>query len=218
MFKILQKTLSIGIATVAYPDVPAVVSGQFRGRPEFHFAAWRDARPAAEACPTGAIVLHDDDSGHRRVTVDYGLCIFCGQCADTSPEGAVRVTTEFALATYHRAGLMLIADYTLNPDGRWREPIITRWSRRKRRATSSAKSSTRRWGARSPSARWTPVRATGAKWKSWRSTIPSTISNASAFTSWPRLGMPTCCWSPDPSRATWNWRYRRLIGRRRTPR
>src|ERR1039458_10334525 len=60
MFKILQKTLTTGIATVAYPDVPAVVSGQFRGRPEFHFASWRDARPAAEACPTGAIVLHDD--------------------------------------------------------------------------------------------------------------------------------------------------------------
>ena len=117
MFKILQKTLTTGIATVAYPDVPAVVSGQFRGRPEFHFASWRDARPAAEACPTGAIVLQDSDSGHRRVTVDYGLCVFCGQCADASPDGAVRVTTEFELATYHRAGLMLIADYSLNPDG-----------------------------------------------------------------------------------------------------
>jgi len=117
MFKILQKTLSTGIATVAYPDVPAVVSGQFRGRPEFDFASWRDARPAAEVCPTGAIAVNDSGAIHRRVTVDYGLCIFCGQCADASPDGAVHVTTEFALATHHRAGLLLVADYDLNADG-----------------------------------------------------------------------------------------------------
>src|ERR1035438_7391449 len=55
MFKILQKTVTTGIATVAYPDVPAVVSAHFRGRPDFDFASWRDARPAAEVCPTGAI-------------------------------------------------------------------------------------------------------------------------------------------------------------------
>lgn len=116
MFKILQKAFTTGIATVAYPDVPAVVSAHFRGRPEFDFASWRDARPAAEACPTAAIQL-TGDALHRRVTVDYGLCIFCGQCADASPDGAVRITNEFALATHHRASLMLVADYTLNPDG-----------------------------------------------------------------------------------------------------
>jgi Ni,Fe-hydrogenase III small subunit/formate hydrogenlyase subunit 6/NADH:ubiquinone oxidoreductase subunit I len=123
MFKILQKAFTTGISTVAYPYVPAVVSAQFRGRPEFDLASWRDARPAAEVCPTGAIVLSDGAAGHRRVTVDYGLCVFCGQCADVSPDGAVRVTTEFELATQHRASLMLVADYSLNPDGTHRELI-----------------------------------------------------------------------------------------------
>src|ERR1019366_2742644 len=116
MFKILQKTVTTGIATVAYPSVPAVVSAHFRGRPEFDFAAWRDARPAAEVCPTGAIVL-SEGAGHRRVTVDYGLCVFCGQCADATPDGAVRVTTEFELATHIRASLIHAADYRLNSDG-----------------------------------------------------------------------------------------------------
>jgi Ni,Fe-hydrogenase III small subunit/formate hydrogenlyase subunit 6/NADH:ubiquinone oxidoreductase subunit I len=116
MFKILQKTVATGIATVAYPDVPAVVSGQFRGRPEFDFAIWRDARPAAEVCPTRAITLTGDHA-RRRVIVDYGLCVFCGQCADVSPDGAVRVTTEFELATHYRTSLILAADYNLNPDG-----------------------------------------------------------------------------------------------------
>jgi Ni,Fe-hydrogenase III small subunit/formate hydrogenlyase subunit 6/NADH:ubiquinone oxidoreductase subunit I len=116
MFKILQTTVATGIATVAYPEVPAVVSGNFRGRPDFDFASWRDARPAAEVCPTGAIAM-SDGNGRRRVTVDYGLCIFCGQCADASPDGAVRVTTNFELASHHRASLILEANYVLNPDG-----------------------------------------------------------------------------------------------------
>ncbi len=118
MFKILQKALATGIATVAYPDVPAVVSPHFRGRPEFDFASWRDARPAAEVCPTGAILVGQALSpANRRVTVDYGLCVFCGQCADVSPDGAVRVTTEFELATHNRARLIRAADYSLNADG-----------------------------------------------------------------------------------------------------
>jgi Ni,Fe-hydrogenase III small subunit/ferredoxin len=116
MFKILQETVNTGIATVAYPAVPAVVSAHFRGAPEFDFATWRDARPAAEVCPTGAIVLSGDQRV-RRVTVDYGLCVFCGQCAGVSPDGAVRVTTEFELATHNRARLIRAADYSLNPDG-----------------------------------------------------------------------------------------------------
>ncbi len=116
MFKILQKAITTGIATVAYPDVPAVVSAHFRGAPEFDFAIWHDARPAAEVCPTGAIVLSGDQQV-RRVTVDYGLCVFCGQCADVAPDAAVRVTTEFELATHNRARLIRAADYLLNPDG-----------------------------------------------------------------------------------------------------
>ena len=116
MFKILQKTFTTGSATVAYPHVPAVVSANFRGRPEFDFASWHDARPAAGICPTGAIVLTGDHSV-RRVSVDYGLCVFCGLCAEASPAGAVRVTTDFELATHNRARLIRAADYSLNPDG-----------------------------------------------------------------------------------------------------
>lgn len=116
MFNILQKTFRVGIATANYPRVAARVAEQFRGRPEFDFAAWRDARPAAEVCPTGAIAV--DDLGHlRTVTVDYGRCIFCGECAEASTDGAVRMTREFELATMARGDLVLTAEYELLPDG-----------------------------------------------------------------------------------------------------
>jgi Ni,Fe-hydrogenase III small subunit/formate hydrogenlyase subunit 6/NADH:ubiquinone oxidoreductase subunit I len=116
MFKILQKTFQVGTATADYPRLAARVAEQFRGRPEFDFAAWSDARPAAEACPTGAIAVHDE-AGARRVTVDYGKCIFCGECAEASADGAVRMTREFELASADRGALVDIAEYTLNLDG-----------------------------------------------------------------------------------------------------
>jgi Ni,Fe-hydrogenase III small subunit/formate hydrogenlyase subunit 6/NADH:ubiquinone oxidoreductase subunit I len=116
MFKILQKTFSVGSATANYPSIAPRLAEQFRGCPEFDFAAWSDARPAAEACPTGAIALSESE-GLRQVTVDYGRCIFCGECEQASVDGAVRMTQRFELAATDRRNLVLTAAYTLHPDG-----------------------------------------------------------------------------------------------------
>jgi Ni,Fe-hydrogenase III small subunit/NAD-dependent dihydropyrimidine dehydrogenase PreA subunit len=116
MFKILQKTFATGIVTTGYPGEITGVSPHFRGAPEIDFERWRDARPAVEACPTGAIEIRDDEST-RHVTLDYGRCVFCGQCAEASRDGAVQVSCEFELAASRRGDLVLAAEYTLNPDG-----------------------------------------------------------------------------------------------------
>ena len=115
MFKILQQTIRTGIVTTSYPGTPARISDHFRGRPSFDFEKWQDARPAAAECPTGAISCRDTDDS-RQVTVDYGLCVFCGLCAEASPE-AVSITKEFELATADRGSLVRTAEYTLKPDG-----------------------------------------------------------------------------------------------------
>jgi Ni,Fe-hydrogenase III small subunit/formate hydrogenlyase subunit 6/NADH:ubiquinone oxidoreductase subunit I len=115
MFKILQKTVSTGIVTASYPAEPAKISERFRGRPSFDFDKWKDARPAAEVCPTAAISLSDKGDS-RKVTVDYGLCVFCGLCAEASSDQAVRITQEFELATSDRRNLVIAAEYTLNAD------------------------------------------------------------------------------------------------------
>ncbi len=116
MFKILQKSFRTGIVTKPYPAADAGVSGHFRGLPEFDFPAWRDARPAAAACPAGAIVV--EDTGRSRfVSIDYGRCTFCGECAAASSNGAVRMTQKFEAAATSRKALVLTAEYSLNPDG-----------------------------------------------------------------------------------------------------
>jgi Ni,Fe-hydrogenase III small subunit/formate hydrogenlyase subunit 6/NADH:ubiquinone oxidoreductase subunit I len=120
MFKIIQKTIATGIVTTKYPGEPAQVSECFRGRPSFDFEKWKDARDAAEICPTGAILVCDED-GSRRVTVDYGLCVFCGLCAEASADQAVRITQEFELASADRRNLILTAEYSLNTDRTHRE-------------------------------------------------------------------------------------------------
>ncbi|HWQ53442.1 MAG TPA: NADH-quinone oxidoreductase subunit NuoB [Bryobacteraceae bacterium] len=125
MFKILQKTFATGLVTTRYPEAPATISEHFRGRPDFDFEAWRDARPAADACPSGAISVHDGD-GTRTVTVDYGRCVFCGQCAEVSG-GAVQVTRDFELAATDRAALACTAEYALEADGSHRQLLGVRY-------------------------------------------------------------------------------------------
>ncbi len=116
MFKILQKAIRTGTVTTSYPARPAGVTEAFRGRPQFALERWRDARPAAAACPTGAIVL-EDVGDSRSVTMDYGRCNFCGLCAEASSDGAVTVTRDFELAVRARNDLIFTAHYALETDG-----------------------------------------------------------------------------------------------------
>src|SRR5258708_29034262 len=116
MFKTLRETAKIGLVTIGYPDVPACRLACFRGAPRFDFARWRDARQAAEVCPTEAISFRES-AGRRTVTVDYGLCTYCGQCAEADPSGAVQVTQDFELAARNREDLVVTAHYDVNADG-----------------------------------------------------------------------------------------------------
>jgi Ni,Fe-hydrogenase III small subunit/Pyruvate/2-oxoacid:ferredoxin oxidoreductase delta subunit len=114
MFEILRKSLSTGVVTTNYPATPAEVSSQARGRPAIHFAQWRDARPVAEVCPTGAITCQEEETT-RLVRFDLGKCTFCGLCAEADP--AIRMTSECELAVTRRQALRLEARYRLNSDG-----------------------------------------------------------------------------------------------------
>ena len=87
MFDVLRKSLNTGVVTTGYPATPPEVSTRARGKPEIDFANWKDARPAAAACPTGAIAFADSD-GKRTASLDLGKCIFCGLCAEVDSADA----------------------------------------------------------------------------------------------------------------------------------
>ncbi|MDD2763277.1 MAG: NADH-quinone oxidoreductase subunit NuoB [Opitutaceae bacterium] len=114
MFETLRQSLKTGVVTTSYPQTPPDVSAHARGRPEIDWANWKDARPAAAICPTGAIEFSAEPAG-RSVTLDLGKCIFCGLCADVDP--AIRMTSQCELAANSRHRLRHTARYQLNDDG-----------------------------------------------------------------------------------------------------
>jgi Ni,Fe-hydrogenase III small subunit/formate hydrogenlyase subunit 6/NADH:ubiquinone oxidoreductase subunit I len=113
MLQILRKSFATGVVTTSYPETPAEVSQHARGRPEIDFANWKDARPAAAICPTGAIAF-TDAGGVRTATLDLGRCIFCGLCAEV--DAAIRMTNQCELAARRSEDLKFTAKYQLNAD------------------------------------------------------------------------------------------------------
>lgn len=114
MFGILGKSLSTGIVTTSYPTTPPEVSPHARGRPEIDWANWKDARPAAAVCPTGAIECRDE-SGIRTVTLDLARCVFCGLCAEA--DKAIHMTNICECAARRRPDLVFTARYRLDANG-----------------------------------------------------------------------------------------------------
>lgn len=112
MFDILLQSFRTGLATTAYPDAPAGVSPAARGRPEIDFAGWKDARPAAAACPTRALTV-TDSGGVRETTLDLAHCLFCGLCAEADPV-SIRMTAETELAVRLRSRLVRTVRYRLD--------------------------------------------------------------------------------------------------------
>jgi Ni,Fe-hydrogenase III small subunit/formate hydrogenlyase subunit 6/NADH:ubiquinone oxidoreductase subunit I len=118
MFETLRQSLKIGVVTTSYPDTPAEVSRRARGKPEIDWANWRDTRPAAAVCPTGAIECRDEagtPAATRTATLDLGKCIFCGLCAEVDP--AIRMTPQCELAAHSRQSLRHTAQYQLHDNG-----------------------------------------------------------------------------------------------------
>jgi Ni,Fe-hydrogenase III small subunit/formate hydrogenlyase subunit 6/NADH:ubiquinone oxidoreductase subunit I len=115
MFEILRKSLATGVVTTPYPQPPgAAATSCGRGRPQIDFANWKDARPAAAACPTGALAC-TNHAGTRTVLLDLGKCTFCGLCAEADP--AIRMTNQCELAAPSRSALITSTQYQLKPDG-----------------------------------------------------------------------------------------------------
>ena len=114
MFETLRQSLSIGIVTTDYPKSSSEISTRARGKPEIDWTNWKDARPAAKICPTGAI-SYEDTNGQRTAQLDIAKCIFCGLCAEV--DEAIRMTNRCECAVRQRDDLVANASYSLKGDG-----------------------------------------------------------------------------------------------------
>jgi Ni,Fe-hydrogenase III small subunit/Pyruvate/2-oxoacid:ferredoxin oxidoreductase delta subunit len=105
MIKILMARMQQGYRTMAYPDgAPPALPLHFRGRPVIDSAQCAaGCHQCVQACPTEAISLTDT------VRVDLGRCLFCTDCRDACPQGAIQYSKDYRLTVRQRADLVVSA-------------------------------------------------------------------------------------------------------------
>lgn len=93
------KALIRGPYTSKFPYQPHKPYERFRGKPEFHDEDCVGCGACFEVCPAKAIEMQDI-KGKRILTVNWDMCIFCGQCqANCLTEKGIILSQEFDLAT-----------------------------------------------------------------------------------------------------------------------
>jgi Ni,Fe-hydrogenase III small subunit/NAD-dependent dihydropyrimidine dehydrogenase PreA subunit len=103
MLQVSLARLKQGHRTIAYPAQEPTLPDRFRGLPVVDSSRCPDGcRACADACPTNAITI--DDPGLR---LDLGRCLFCTDCMEACPEGAIRYTQDYRLAARRREDLVL---------------------------------------------------------------------------------------------------------------
>lgn len=103
MWRILTARIKQKYRTYDYPGKKPVLPEMFRGRPVLNGQPLKDAEQVVQSCPTGALSAGED----RKLRLDMGLCIFCGQCAKAGSEAVIKFSREHSLAARRREDLVL---------------------------------------------------------------------------------------------------------------
>ncbi len=105
MNNIIKKVFQHGTVTVDYPKKP-IKSSYITGVPEFDYTKCKRCLKCINSCPTGAIVLVDNDKQKEKSpAVNIDECIFCRFCEEACPNEAVLLSNKFELAQKSRASL-----------------------------------------------------------------------------------------------------------------
>jgi NADH-quinone oxidoreductase B subunit len=103
MLRPIEKgVLKKGVVTSNYPKEPFEPHGGHQGMPFIDRSMCKMHESCIEVCPTGAISRRNGS-----VQIDLGECIFCGECSRSCPEGAIKITSEFELASKTKKGLIV---------------------------------------------------------------------------------------------------------------
>ena len=109
MIHILLSRWRQGHRTLPYPKSIPVLPKRFRGLPKVEASLCPEGcQVCAEVCPTEAIEL-----GKTGPAIDLGRCLFCRECTEACPKGAITFTNDHRLCTRQREHLVLAPDQEL---------------------------------------------------------------------------------------------------------
>ncbi len=104
MFRVIGERLRQGYRTSAFPDADAPPRPErFRGLPILDQTKCpSNCHSCIDACPTTALAQTND-----QLRLDMGRCLFCTDCTEACPEGAVSFSDDYSLSTRTREGLVI---------------------------------------------------------------------------------------------------------------
>ena len=106
MLEVFKARWRQGHRTSSYPQIKPTLPDRFRGLPILDQSkCLQGCQACADACPTDAITV--DEPGLK---LDLGRCLFCTDCIEACPEGAVAYKQEYRMAVRRRADLVLSRD------------------------------------------------------------------------------------------------------------
>ena len=107
ILEILLRPLRTRRVTEPYPERESLPVNGLRGTPVFGLEHCDGLAVCQAACPTGAISVTPVKL-HVEWRLDYGLCIFCGECVRACPSGDITLSDAFDLAQVRRNDVVAV--------------------------------------------------------------------------------------------------------------
>jgi formate hydrogenlyase subunit 6/NADH:ubiquinone oxidoreductase subunit I len=93
--------------TLIYPFEKREMPKGSRGRHEYDEAKCTGCGMCSRVCPSFAIELKGLGPKCEGLKINLGACLFCQQCEESCPTGAIWLTTAYELAVINKADEML---------------------------------------------------------------------------------------------------------------
>jgi formate hydrogenlyase subunit 6/NADH:ubiquinone oxidoreductase subunit I len=105
MLPFIMRMLIKKPATVPYPSQKAEKPENFRGKLQYDGSKCIGCKLFMRNCPAEAIEIEKVAEKQFKASVFLDRCIYCGQCVDSCPKGALKNTKDFELASFDRSTL-----------------------------------------------------------------------------------------------------------------